>query len=184
MSPTYAKDGSQSILKFLQKGVYTARTGAGSRGRGFERIVGTGIYARISRPSWPHLLRPSTPWFFWRPPKKWMAGTSPAMTMLEIARHLKTSWPALCWPSTSSLVFQRFNEPSANLNFRLDAAWSHQYGGHIPIRLRGVLQAKLDVNGDGAPRAGFASLFPGDVWRRPPSPLKGLRMESSVASLG
>jgi hypothetical protein len=39
MNPTYAKDGSQSMLKFLQKGVYTARTGpvVGAR---FERIVG------------------------------------------------------------------------------------------------------------------------------------------------
>ena len=42
------------------------------------------------------------------------------------------------------------------------------YSLFIPIRLRGVLQAKLDVNGGGAPRAGFAGLLPGDVWRRPP----------------
>ena len=27
MTPTYAKTGSQSILKFFQKGVHTARTG-------------------------------------------------------------------------------------------------------------------------------------------------------------
>jgi hypothetical protein len=67
---------------------------------------------------------------------------------------------------------------------RLDAVGSAEYCGVIPIRLRGVLQAKLDVNGDGAPRVGFASLPSGDVWRRPPTPRKGVRMESSVAPPG
>jgi hypothetical protein len=32
------------------------------------------------------------------------------------------------------LVFQRLIEQSPELNFRIDAAWSHQYGGRIPIR--------------------------------------------------
>jgi len=82
------------------------------------------------------------------------------------------------------LTFQGFSEPSPLLNFPLDTDGSAEYGGRIPIRLRGVLQATLDVNGDGAPRAGFASLPPGDVWRRPPTPLKGVRMESSVAPPG
>ena len=82
------------------------------------------------------------------------------------------------------LVFQRLSEPSLQLNFLLDAVGFAKYGGLIPIRLRGVLQAKLDVNGDGDPRASFASLPLGDVWRRPPTPLKGVRMESSVASPG
>jgi hypothetical protein len=32
------------------------------------------------------------------------------------------------------LVFQRFSEPSLELNFQLDAVGSHPYGGRIPIR--------------------------------------------------
>ena len=48
------------------------------------------------------------------------------------------------------LSFQRFSEPSLQLNFLLDDVGFAEYGGPIPIRLRGVLQAKLDVNGIGA----------------------------------
>jgi hypothetical protein len=36
------------------------------------------------------------------------------------------------------LVFQHLSEKLSELNFRVDAAGSHQYGGRIPIRLRDV----------------------------------------------
>jgi hypothetical protein len=32
------------------------------------------------------------------------------------------------------LTFQHFSEQSPKLNFRIDAAGSHPYGGRIPIR--------------------------------------------------
>ena len=41
------------------------------------------------------------------------------------------------------LSFQRRSEPSLLLIFPLDTAGFAEYGGVIPIRLRGALQAKL-----------------------------------------
>ena len=55
----------------------------------------------------------------------------------------------------------------------LDGVGSHQYGGVIPIRLRGVLQAKLDVNGDGAPRPGFRRPGPGRCVEKASYPTEG-----------
>jgi len=82
------------------------------------------------------------------------------------------------------LVFQRLSEPASLLNFHLDDVGSHPYGGRIPIRLRGVLQAKLDVNGDGAPRPGFRRPGPGRCVEKASRLTMEPRMESSVAPSG
>jgi hypothetical protein len=55
----------------------------------------------------------------------------------------------------------------------MDTDGSHQYGGLIPIRLRGVLQAKLDVNGDGDPRPRSRSRGPGRCVEKASYPTEG-----------
>ena len=82
------------------------------------------------------------------------------------------------------LSFQRLSEPSLQLNFLLDAVGFAEYGGVIPIRLRDVLQAKLDVNGDGAPRPGFRRPGLGRCVEKASRLTREPRMESSVAPSG
>src|SRR5258708_4933797 len=103
-----------------------------------------------------------------------MAATRAAMTLREIREYPTTS----SWRHESAkrvfntevpaihvfLSFQCLSEQSLLLNFPLDTAWCSEYGGRIPIRLRGVLQAKLDVNGDRRPRPRFRNRGPGSPW--------------------
>ena len=71
------------------------------------------------------------------------------------------------------LVFQQLSEQSFLLNFPMDNVGLAAYGGRIPIRLRGVLQAKLDVNGDGAPRPRSRSRGPGRCVEKASYPTEG-----------
>jgi hypothetical protein len=64
-----------------------------------------------------------------------MAGIKPAMTLLSDSWTSDRIVMAGLVPAFHVfLAFQYFSEPLPQLNFRLDAAWSREYGGLIPIR--------------------------------------------------